>query len=116
MWLNHHPGTDTASYNGADHYAMRDYYAKAATQSKAGAKLHFFSSKRGGHECDVYHLDRIMAVFDKHCKGVAPPLPAVTRRANTTKVRSNMEQAGPKQTHRKRKTKSSSQKKKESQN
>lgn len=49
---------------GDGHRAIRDAYRKAGL----GDRCLYFSSPKAGHEYDVYHLNEIIAFFDKSCK------------------------------------------------
>lgn len=51
-------------YAGGQHHAIRETYGKAGL----GDKCLYFSSPKAGHEYDLYHLNEIMAFFDKFCK------------------------------------------------
>ena len=50
--------------NGDLHRAINEAYGKAGLADKCL----YFSSPMAGHEYDVYHLNEIMAFFDKYCK------------------------------------------------
>jgi len=52
------------NYDGGRHRAIRDAYRKAGIADEC----RYFSSPTAGHEYDLYHLNEIMAFFDKHCK------------------------------------------------
>ena len=46
------------------HRTINDAY----TQAGLGEKCLYLPSSLAGHEYDVYHLNEIMAYFDKYCK------------------------------------------------